>query len=227
MLRLSLISLVSVVALAACATATDQPSGGSTAEKVATAGSASTAIEAPDYKQGDTCTFQISQNGRKVVATETITQVADGRVTVALVGDDGSQREILVDRDRVAKSVSLVDGQQLRFEPPSKWIDLPLQPGSAWTDSKVVIGETFRADNKAHVQATGWETVRVPAGEFRALKVVFKETFQGQTTKGEKFNGSGQFTYWIAPGVKCLLKQEYRNSFGESGSSQLVAYRSA
>ncbi len=213
------IAFAPVALLAACAS-TENPTSqvaqrDAPQQKLETARAAST-IPALRWKQGQSCTFEYNHNGKKAVRTERATQVEGDKVVLNLSGDGGSV-DMVVDGDRVQNGISIVDGQPLRFEPGSKWIDYPMQPGSTWKDDKKVLGETFTSDSKGTWKVGEWEKVRVPAGEYRALKVVLNETFQGQTKAGKGFSGSGTFSYWIAPEVNCPVKLEYRNSFGEKG----------
>jgi len=184
------------------------------AQKVVAPGAAT--ISELRWKEGQSCTFEYNHNGKKAVRTERATQVDGDRVVLNLSGD-GTGVDMVVQGDRLTNGISIVDGQPLRFEPASKWIDYPMQPGSTWTDDKKIVGQTFTANSKGVWKVGAWEKVKVPAGEYRALKVVLSEKFQGQTKAGEAFSGSGTFSYWIAPEVNCAVKLEYRNSFGEKG----------
>lgn len=82
----------------------------------------------------------------------------------------------------------------------------PLRVGKTWQYSfkaKNQKGEVLRHDRKAAV--AGWETVRVPAGEFRALKIVHT---------GERFGPGGEergeeaHTFWYAPESKRWIRRQ-------------------
>jgi len=218
------IAFVPVALMSACASTQNPPSQvmqvrAAPPQKQETA-VATSIIPELRWKQGQSCTFEYNHNGKKAVRTEKATLVEGDRVVLNLSGD-GRSVDLVVDRDRLQNGISIVDGQPLRFEPASKWIDYPMQPGSTWTDDKKVLGETFTSDSKGTWKVGGWEKVKVPAGEYRALKVVLNETFQGQTKAGRSFAGSGTFSYWIAPEVNCPVKLQYRNSFGDKGTRLL------
>ena len=220
--------LVPLMFLAACATPDKAPSSTDVQAKsdhVSSSGSVpstASSIATITWKEGQSCTFEYNHNGRKAVRTETATRVEGSRVVLKLAGA-GVSTDMVVEGDRVANGISIVDGQSLRFEPASKWVDYPMQPGTTWQDNKKVLGETFTSQSNGTWKAAGWEKVKVPAGEYRALKVVLNERFQGQTKGGENFSGSGTLNYWIAPEVNCPVKLEYRNSFGEKGVRLLKA----
>jgi len=214
---------LSLAALGACATADNvsvRADAAPASAAPATQSPAPAQIAGLHWKQGQRCTFEYNHNGKKAVRTETATSVDGNRVVLNLSGD-GVNVDTIVEGDRVANGISIVDGQPLRFEPASKWIDYPVQPGSTWQDDKKVIGETFTADSKGMWKVAGWEKVKVPAGEYKALRVVLSENLQGQTKAGQGFSGTSTFSYWIAPEVNCPVKLEYRNSFGEKGTRVL------
>lgn len=82
----------------------------------------------------------------------------------------------------------------------------PLRVGKTWQYSfkaKNQKGEMMRHDRKAEV--AGWETVRVPAGEFQALRIVHT---------GERFGPGGEergeesHTFWYAPEMKRWIRRQ-------------------
>ncbi len=215
------IAFIPVALLAACASSDNAPSqvksdSAPQAKEQTNATQAAPEISQLSWKQGQSCTFEYNHNGRKSVRTEKATQVDGDRVVLNMSGDGGNV-DMVLEGDRLANGISIVDGQSLRFEPASKWIDYPLQPGSTWQDDKKVLGETFTSDSKGIWKVGSWEKVKVPAGEYRALKVVLNEKFKGQTKDGKSFAGSGTLSYWLSPEVSCPVKLEYRNTFGEKG----------
>jgi len=223
-----IMKLVPLMFLAACATPDKAPSSTDKQTKsghVSPNGdvpSTASSIAVITWKEGQSCTFEYNHNGRKAVRTETATRVDGDRVVLKLAGD-GVSTDMVVEGDRVANGISIVDGQSLRFEPASKWVDYPMQPGTTWQDNKKVLGETFTAQSNGTWKAAGRERVKVPAGEYLALKVVMKESFRGRTKSGEGFSGSGTLSYWLASDLGCPVKMQYRNSFGEKGVRVLTA----
>ena len=214
--------LVPMMFLAACATPDKAPSSADVQAKSGQASptgsvaSTASSIAAITWKEGQSCTFEYNHNGRKAVRTETATRVEGNRVVLNVAGD-GVSTDMVVEGDRIANGISIVDGQSIRFEPASKWVDYPMQPGTTWQDNKKVLGETFTSQSNGTWKAAGWEKVKVPAGEYRAMKVVLSESFQGQTKNGQEFSGSGTFSYWLAPEVNCR-----GSSPPSSGASQIA-----
>jgi len=76
----------------------------------------------------------------------------------------------------------------------------PLQVGKTWQYSfraKNQKSEVLRHARKAEV--TGWEKVRVPAGEFTALKIVHTGNRFGP---GDENRGAERITFWYVPDMK-------------------------
>jgi hypothetical protein len=187
------------------------------------------AIAGTSWKLGDSCVTETNLGTKRSVYTVVVTDVSDGRTTLSDATDDGSVRVVVyegTDGDRVVKRISIGDGQQIEFTPPMKWLNFPLKPGSTWTDQTKVKGQTFQLDLNAKYEAMPWETVTVLAGQFAAVKVVSEETYTaGRNNKGESFTGSGTYTYWMAPDVKCVVKGQYKNTFGRRTTMQLLSYK--
>jgi hypothetical protein len=92
----------------------------------------------------------------------------------------------------------------------------PLQVGKTWRyqytvrDPRLDIGMTAKVE--------GWEEVRVPAGNFKALKVVHEGSWSFTNPYGEKWSGRIILTVWYAPEAKNIIRAEYhtRTSMGEN-----------
>jgi hypothetical protein len=88
----------------------------------------------------------------------------------------------------------------------------PLEIGKTWQDQYTVNGdngESFQYSTSVKVEA--WEDVQVPAGAFRALKVVRTASFthfRPSDTLGE----TSSEIFWYAPEVKRLIKREFQNT---------------
>lgn len=67
----------------------------------------------------------------------------------------------------------LTNLQRFRFQPPFPSYDYPLTPGKSWytvvNATDPVTGRTYGVHTQGKV--VGWERVRVPAGEFDALRI--------------------------------------------------------
>lgn len=80
------------------------------------------------------------------------------------------------------------EGLEVKYEPPKQYLQNPLVAGSKWEWKGKDYTQTERSENN-HV--VGFEKVTVPAGKFRAMKVVSEVGGGAAMTK----------TYWYADGV--------------------------
>lgn len=81
------------------------------------------------------------------------------------------------------------EGLEAKHDPPKKYLPNPLKAGLKWNWAGRDSTQTEVTENS---EVTGFETVTVPAGKFRAMKVVSKVT--GGAALMTK-------TYWYADGV--------------------------
>jgi len=116
------------------------------------------------------------------------------------------------------------------FNPHTGWLQFPLQVGATHKASFEVIlpkkGRTTR--NERQVKVVGWEEVVVPAGKFRALKVISEGHFQ--RTDGSFISGSARNEIWYVPGVKRWVKMVFENTpvgrgVGEHGGEELMEFK--
>jgi hypothetical protein len=69
------------------------------------------------------------------------------------------------------------DRQLMRYDPPLGF-DFPLVVGKTWTqDIMLTVGGTTRTPMKAEWKVESYEDVTVPAGTFKAWRVVFTDNF--------------------------------------------------
>lgn len=69
------------------------------------------------------------------------------------------------------------DRQVMRYDPPLGY-DFPLEVGKTWTqDITLTVGGTTKTPMKAQWKVEAYEDVTVPAGTFKAWRVVFTDNF--------------------------------------------------
>lgn len=101
-------------------------------------------------------------------------------------------------------------GLEAKYEPPKQYLQNPLVAGFKWQwNGKDYTQQEFAEDNKV----AGFETVTVPAGKFRAMKLVSLVT--GASSPMTR-------TYWYADGVG-LIKTTTETKTMKYGS-ELVDY---
>jgi hypothetical protein len=81
------------------------------------------------------------------------------------------------------------EGISVKYEPPREFLKNPLIAGAKWTWKGIGINKQSASESN---QVVGAEVVKVPAGRFRAMKVVSKVS-DGETAVTK--------TYWYAAGV--------------------------
>jgi hypothetical protein len=97
-------------------------------------------------------------------------------------------------------------------------LQFPLSLGKSWTSNY-----TFQSNPNTLVdvsqtaRVSGWETVTVPAGTFKALKVVHTGWYNA-TENSSRWTGRISETFWYAPAARRIVAQEYRDTTG-SGST--------
>jgi hypothetical protein len=122
------------------------------------------------------------------------------------------------------------DGSSVTFDPPMRTLPFPLRPGARFR--QIVTARESDGSSPRRVVVTGyvagWETVKVPAGEFRALRVV-RDSYLGdqlfyrtETMRKE--------VDWYAPSVGAVVRSEEDSANadlmaggGDSGST--LVYR--
>lgn len=123
------------------------------------------------------------------------------------------------ERRRGSVTYEYLDGATLSFFDPKaegRHVPLlfPLYPGKRWQFQykyNPAAGGSLKVEQSAVV--AGWEDVRVPAGTFRALKIVHAGRYSA-TDGGNRWNGEIHETYWYAPEAKRVVRMEYRDTTG-------------
>ena len=178
-------------------------------------------IEMPRFAEAKSCVYEKTINGRKFMEQRSFASSANN-LLVWNVKKDGTVRgtiELDAKTADVVKDYALANDQRISFSPPYKWADFPISVGKTWESQSTVTGETFVSDINVKFAALSSERVKVPAGEFDAIKVVAKERIRSGST-----SGSGTLTYWITSSGPCsVVKITYTNTYSEKGQALLVA----
>lgn len=100
------------------------------------------------------------------------------------------------------RNLALQQIGERKYATPNQWISFPMQVGKNWeyttsfVDSKCA---TTTITIKAKI--TGWETVTVPAGSFRALRTDNSGSYANICSTGRV-----ELRYWYVPEVKWIVK---------------------
>lgn len=124
--------------------------------------------------------------------------------SVRTIGKDYT-RVVDYDRHWGLTATHLPSGSTTVYVPALPYLKFPLQPGDAW-QAKVTEtdAEGKRRLHDANVKVEAWETVTVPAGSFRALKVVLTDNI----SKDGVLVQQGQDVSWYVPDVRRTVKTE-------------------
>lgn len=106
-------------------------------------------------------------------------------------------------------------GEVRIWEPFLQRFKHPLEPGKTWTQKFLFRRPNVEVENDAAVTVEGWETVAVPAGSFKALKI---SAVQWYRRRDNNFTGRTAVNTWFAPEVKRFVKLEVL----ERGSNGII-----
>jgi hypothetical protein len=127
-----------------------------------------------------------------------VTKVAeiDGgrRVTINYDRNDGQ----LLHRETVEvspKGLLRVNDHGRALDPPLWELKLAPKANETWTGKWPVFVDRAVVFEEQRYTAVGWETIEVPAGKFRAIRVEQEATLDELTRRT---------TYWYSPGLGCV-----------------------
>jgi hypothetical protein len=180
----------------------------------------------PDVKAGDTWVYQRTDfmDNRKAVLKLQVTFANDKVIHVVQVNQAGEKE---MDSTATAEWNTVTSARDGVFTPDTGLLHFPLHPGARWKSTYTVKfpRQDFDAHHERWVTVVGWEDVAVPAGKFRALKVVSEGSVQRSDRPRA---GDVSETVWYVPEVRRFVKWifESRNRMGpvQSWEFELTAY---
>lgn len=120
-------------------------------------------------------------------------------------------------RRRNSVTYEFLDAANLAFYDPKAEgqhvpLQFPLYPGKTWSFRYTYHPQpAFDLSIQQSAVVEAWETVTVPAGTFRTLKVKHHGDYLAASS-GATWTGQIHETYWYAPDVKRVVKMEYRDT---------------
>lgn len=189
-------------------------------------------VERPNVKVGDRWTYRrMDYNAGKALGAYETQVVFAQRGVIQLVGTRKSKDEE-VDTTYTADWNAVSTAARV-FYPHTGWFKFPLQVGDSYKAAyeTVTPKKDIKARTERQVTVVGWEDVVVPAGKFRALKIVSEGRFQRFETSTR--SGVSRNVIWYVPQVRRWVKltRETRllggksKGKGEHTGEELVAYR--
>lgn len=160
---------------------------------------------------GDTWTYQRTNRLNNQVTTWTlrVEEVTDDRI---LARSGSATERFTLDWNFIDSST----GES--WAPHTGLFVFPMQPGqSRELRQQRTNAQRQGQTRQGKVIVHGWETVKVPAGEFRALRLVFEGRYENAASAAQ----SGHFkqTFWWAPDARRWVRQDFWFShWGGSGT---------
>jgi hypothetical protein len=193
-----------LIALAGCATTplSQEPLAGAPA-----------AVPAPGISAGDSWTYRVRDGFTGLPREDQhhqVTRVGGARIEIAgtVEKGDGSQ---VYDREWNWLRRPATDLQTFEYNPAYQAFAFPLTPGKTWRSETTATdprdGRRFQVWIQGRV--LGWERVRVPAGEFDAIKVE-RYVFINYWEFARRGHSDIHEIDWYAPAVKWAVKREAR-----------------
>jgi hypothetical protein len=182
-------------------------------------------VERPDLKIGESWIYEDRDGYNHALKARwvgDIISIDDSRVDILVLdGHPGNDRRDVYGRQWDMISRSLPGERKVSFSPALLSLPFPLQPGKSWRQ-EIVVTDSFSGKRnkwKLFGKVHGWERVRVPAGEFDAIRIVRDlylgdaDWWRSETRRTERD--------WYAPEVKWIVKQEWAEEYedlsGDSG----------
>ena len=173
----------------------------------------------PRMSAGDRWQYELRNlyNGQRIAVVEARVESDAGARRVSITNSDVSRRpdEIWADARRIVQEPSY-DMVQLFTDP------VPVLPQSLEAGVRETFQTTYRVDGDVrarmwlqHLTTGKWERIRVPAGEFDALRVVRQITYE--PTDPMRADGRRTDTAWYAPAVNRWVRREWTGSQAWSG----------
>ena len=165
-------------------------------------------VAAPTLKSGDTWTYRGIDNYNRLPTgtwTREVTGTEANGIRVAVRSADGSIDDLFRTPGELASGV-LNDRARGTMDPALQLMPFPLAEGKSWSQ-KVIRTDPVTNEKREMLvrgRVLGWETIRVPAGEFKAIKVERTmylgdyDSFRGITQRTE--------TEWYAPDIRGAAK---------------------
>ncbi|HXH83577.1 MAG TPA: hypothetical protein VNN07_11725 [Candidatus Tectomicrobia bacterium] len=167
----------------------------------------------PSWRPGDSWVYQWKsgeQTGIRIVHMQAIRNLNQMRFYV--VSADGADQYWTSDLHWAG---TVRDSKvEVRMTPPEPWFVWPLEVGRRWTHRGQYEDQSGKRDVEDAFAVVGIETITVPAGQFRALKVV------------RESHGLYSDQYWYVPEVRSYAKWIGRRGEIEF-EWQLESYRPA
>ena len=184
------------------------------------------AAPAPKLTVGDTWTYRVRDAYTGLdrgTESFTVDQTTGTQVVLSASLPSGEVQTQVYDSQLNWLKRPATNLQEFSYSPAYPAFEFPLIPGKTWTSR---ITATDPADGKRYPlrvdgSVVGWERIKVPAGEFDAIKVQ-RYVYFGYWVPAERGPSEIIEYEWYAPAVKQSVRREaqskYRNVLGANGT---------
>ncbi|MFS2004689.1 hypothetical protein ACEN9F_13790 [Duganella sp. CT11-25] len=143
------------------------------------------------------------------------------RIEVAAIDNDGVHVDVkraasgaLLSKLLFSAEMNPIDRGNMHFAPSFARYAFPLAPGKEWTSHAT--GDNPKAGKRWRYRVQGkvldWEKVKVPAGEFEALKIVVEALYNGEEVGSNGGSGHLTETVWFVPELNNFVKLDYQDT---------------
>ena len=185
-------------------------------------------LERPDFKVGDRWVFKttnVYNNEELSKFEQKITEIGDDEIKIDQT-TISSKNEANVGRvvKRKADRSTWTFPNSRIFDGKFVALAFPLEVGKTWTNEyKWKRSDSGTTYFDSPVKVEGWEEVQVPAGKFRALKVVHSGYYSSQTTSSS-WKGRTAETMWYSPEIRKFVKYLFDDQGGDKVLYELIEY---
>lgn len=167
----------------------------------------------PTPAVGDSWTYQYSDVRKGVKGNLNrieVTSIDNAGVHVDVRRADGGAPPT---QQLFSSEMNPIDRGAMHFAPSFARFAFPLAPGKEWQSD--VVGDNQKLGKQLRYTIKGkvldWEKIKVPAGEFDALKVVVDAAYRDDGADNEG-NGKLTETIWFVPEINNFVKLDYRET---------------
>ena len=157
---------------------------------------------------------------------------ADREFKVQSVNEDGFfmvdewGNEILTDKNwnlLTYRSFTFAGAPPTNWKTPLIWFKFPLSPGQTWTQSAHWETPDLNVAGTEEVRGKviGWQMVKVPAGNYKALRVEIRDRIVGTGGVYDLVT----LTYWYVPDVNRFVKYSYHSVYEGEVLAEMVSYK--
>ena len=173
-------------------------------------------VPAPSIKVGDQWHWERSDRRTGQKEGEVKRQVT-AVTTSQIEGTDAEGRFI------TTPELNLIESSTARVSEVGRFLSFPLEADKKWDFNYAFTVKSSNANIKWQVNATvvGIERVKVPAGEFDAVKIEYRGVFNNY---GNGRSGRIRQTFWYAPSVRGVVRNDFEDGYNMS-TTQLLSFK--